>query len=147
LEEYYTIGYVEGAGTTTEPKEYSYNDQTVETGKHYYHLKQIDFNGVYEYSEEVFVEVNGSLTFGLEQNFPNPFNPTTKIRIALPTSSFAKLVIYDMLGREVAILVNEEKQTGVYTVTFDASNLSSGMYLYHLQAGSFIETKKMILLK
>jgi hypothetical protein len=147
LEEYYKIGYVEGAGTTTEPKEYSYIDQTVETGKHYYRLKQIDFNGDYEYSEEVFVEVNGSITFGLEQNYPNPFNPTTKIRIALPKSSFAKLVVYDMLGRELETILNEHLNAGTYEADWDASKFTSGVYYYKLTSGDYTETKKMILIK
>jgi len=85
--------------------------------------------------------------FSLKQNYPNPFNPTTTIQYSIPQHSNVTLKVYDILGNEVATLVNEEKERGIYSVSFDASQLSSGMYLYRLQAGSFIETKKMILVK
>ena len=146
-DEYYEIGYVEGAGTTTEPKEYFYIDQTVEPGEYYYRLKQIDFNGVYEYSDEVFVEVKAALTFSLEQNYPNPFNPSTKIEYSINQSGLVTLTIFDMLGNEIWALVNEEKSAGVYEVDFNAEELTSGIYFCQLQAGSFVEVKKMILMK
>ena len=101
-----TIGYIEGYGTTTEPQEYSYLDKKVETGTHFYRLKQIDFNGQYEYSEEIEVEVNGPLTFALEQNYPNPFNPSTSIKYSVPQNGFVKLSVYNLVGEEVSILVN-----------------------------------------
>ncbi|NWG28946.1 MAG: T9SS type A sorting domain-containing protein [Ignavibacteriaceae bacterium] len=85
--------------------------------------------------------------FELMQNFPNPFNPSTSIKYAISNGQFVTLKVYDVLGNEVAILVNEEKEQGVYDITFNAAGLSSGMYLYKLQAGSFVETKKMILLR
>ncbi len=83
----------------------------------------------------------------LNQNYPNPFNPSTKIRYSTPTSEFVTLKVYDVLGKEVATLVNEEKATGSYEVSFDAAGLSSGMYFYKLQTDNFVETKKMLLLK
>jgi hypothetical protein len=85
--------------------------------------------------------------FILEQNYPNPFNPSTSIRYAISSSQFVSLKGYDVLGKEVATLVNEEKEQGVYDIAFDASGLASGIYFYKLQIGSFVETKKMILLK
>jgi photosystem II stability/assembly factor-like uncharacterized protein len=85
--------------------------------------------------------------FTLSQNYPNPFNPSTTIRFQVPNSSFVNLKVYDILGNEVATLVNEERPTGSYEVNFKASNLSSGVYIYKIQAGSFVETKKMIVLK
>lgn len=85
--------------------------------------------------------------FSLTQNYPNPFNPSTKIRYSLPEVSFATLKVYDILGNEVATLVSEEQQAGNYEVDFSASGMSSGFYFYKLQAGNFIETKKMILMK
>jgi uncharacterized delta-60 repeat protein len=85
--------------------------------------------------------------FTLAQNYPNPFNPVTTIQFSIPQRSNVTLKVYDILGNEVATLVNEEKDRGVYSVNFSASGLASGMYLYRLQAGSFIETKKMILIK
>lgn len=86
-------------------------------------------------------------TFTLEQNYPNPFNPSTTIRYSIPTSEFVSLKVYDVLGNEVATLVNEEKSAGSYEVEFNASLLSSGIYFYKLQVGNFVETKKMILMK
>jgi hypothetical protein len=85
--------------------------------------------------------------FNLEQNYPNPFNPGTKISWQLPTRSLVLLKVYDIIGNEVAALVNGEKPAGNYEVNFNASKLSSGIYFYRLQAGSFIDTKKMLLLK
>ncbi|MGB5847988.1 MAG: T9SS type A sorting domain-containing protein [Ignavibacteriaceae bacterium] len=85
--------------------------------------------------------------FILEQNYPNPFNPTTKIRYSVPKSSNVVIKVFDILGNEIETLVNEEKVTGTYELTWYASNLPSGVYFYHLNAGEFINTKKMILLK
>jgi len=142
-----TIGYVEGYGTTTEPKEYSYIDNTVGTGIYYYRLKQIDFSGQYEYSDEIEVEVNGPLTFALEQNYPNPFNPSTLIKYSVPENGFVKLSVYNLVGEEVSVLVNGTVDAGFYEVAFNAANLPSGTYFYRLQAGNTIQVKKMILLK
>ena len=86
-------------------------------------------------------------SFNLFQNYPNPFNPSTKITYTIPELSFITLKVYDVLGNEIAKLVNEEKQIGDYEVEFDGSELTSGIYFYRLQAGSYFETKKMILLK
>ncbi len=87
--------------------------------------------------------------FLLQQNYPNPFNPSTSIQYAISSTQFVTLKVYDLLGREVATLVNEEKPAGTYNVEFRIKNLelSSGIYFYKLQAGDFVETKKMILLK
>lgn len=93
-------------------------------------------------------EVNSVVNkFSLEQNYPNPFNPSTNIKYRLSGISNVSLKVYDVLGKEVATLVNEEKPAGSYEVKFDATGLSSGIYFYKLQAGSLIETKKMILLR
>jgi hypothetical protein len=143
-----TIGFVPGFGTTAEPKSYSFIDENVTTATYKYRLKQIDFDGTFEYSNEIEVEVDFSpKEFVLYQNYPNPFNPKTVISYQLPVTSNVTLKVYDVLGNEVATLVNEEKQPGVYEVEFDASSFSSGMYLYKLQAGTFVQTKKMILTK
>ena len=85
--------------------------------------------------------------YSLSQNYPNPFNPSTKIRFAIPKNELVTLKIYDLLGREAAILVNEKLQPGTYETTFDGSSLTSGVYFYRLNAGDFKETKKMILIK
>jgi hypothetical protein len=92
-------------------------------------------------------EVYTPKVYSLKQNYPNPFNPTTSISFSIPSFAFTSLKVYDILGNEVATLVNEEKQAGTYEVRFDASNLSSGVYLYRLQAKDFTELKKMILLR
>ena len=90
-------------------------------------------------------------SFKLNQNFPNPFNPSTTIRFELPLSGLVTLKIYDVLGNEVTTLVNEEKPAGEYEIDFNTSTInhhpSSGVYFYQLKAGSFIKTKKMILIK
>lgn len=85
--------------------------------------------------------------FFLHQNYPNPFNPTTKISWQSPIGSHQTLKVYDLLGNEIATLVDEEKPVGVYEINFNASNLASGIYFYKIQAGSFVQTKKMILLR
>ncbi len=85
--------------------------------------------------------------FVLEQNYPNPFNPSTTIYYSIPELSFVTLKVYDVLGSEVITLVNEEKPVGTYEITWHATNLPSGVYFYRLQAGSFAETKKMVLMK
>jgi photosystem II stability/assembly factor-like uncharacterized protein len=85
--------------------------------------------------------------FSLSQNYPNPFNPSTKIQFALPKSSLAKIVVYDLLGREIETVVNEQLNAGTYEADFDGGKLSSGVYYYKLTAGDFSETKKMVLIK
>ncbi|MBK9097156.1 MAG: T9SS type A sorting domain-containing protein [bacterium] len=93
-------------------------------------------------------QIEGELsTYNLSNNYPNPFNPTTTIKFQIPEMGFIALKIYDILGNEITTLVNEELQAGNYEVEFDASSISSGIYFYRLQSGSFVETKKMILLK
>lgn len=115
-------------------------------GKYSYRLKQIDFNGKFEYSN--IIEANILPTeYALDQNYPNPFNPTTSIEYTVPSNEHVLLKIYDILGNEVANLVNEQKEAGNYKVNFDASNLSIGLYIYKIQAGSFNQVRKMMLIK
>jgi hypothetical protein len=142
------IGFREGHGTTSEPQHYSYSDELsdIVSSKLYYRLKQIDFNGSFEYSDIVEVEIVPSV-FSLLQNYPNPFNPSTKIIYSIPQSSNVVVKVFDVLGNEVTTLVNEQKQTGTYELTWNGENLPSGIYFYQLQAGDFIETKKMVLLR
>jgi hypothetical protein len=86
-------------------------------------------------------------TYALGQNYPNPFNPATRIQFSLPSSQFVTLKVYNVLGQEVQTLVNDVQAAGEYSVWFDASRLTSGVYFYRLQAGQFSQTKKMLLLK
>ncbi|MBZ0196848.1 MAG: T9SS type A sorting domain-containing protein, partial [Ignavibacteriaceae bacterium] len=93
------------------------------------------------------VEVGTPMTFALDQNYPNPFNPATTIAYRIPEASVVTLKVFDITGTEVATLVNTKQEAGSYTVNFDASKLSSGMYIFTIQAGEFSATKKMMLLK
>jgi photosystem II stability/assembly factor-like uncharacterized protein len=142
-----SIGFVNGNGTTTEPQSYSFLDKELSVGKYQYRLKQIDFDGTFEYSNTIEVEIGNPTKFSLEQNYPNPFNPSTTIRYQIPQDGIVTLKIYNILGSEVATLVNEEKVAGKYEVNFNASSLASGVYVYKIQSGSFIKSKKMILIK
>ena len=142
-----SIGFIEGKGTTTDIMNYSYTDKNLETGIYNYRLKQIDFNNGFENSKTVEVEVNIPKKFVLEQNHPNPFNPTTRINYTIPTRINAKIKVFNSLGREVAELISGEIDSGSYGIEFNAANLPSGVYFYRLQTENFIDTKKMILLK
>jgi len=146
-EDWATIGFVPGFGTTTETRNYSLEDKNLTAGKYQYRLKQIDLDGTFEYSHEVEADVSTIKDFSLDQNYPNPFNPSTTISFSIPSPAFTTLKVYDILGNVVATLVNEEKSSGIYNITFDASALTSGVYLYQFTAGSFSEMKKMILLR
>jgi hypothetical protein len=145
-ENWRTIGFVEGKGTTTEAQHYSFTDKNLLEGKYNYRLKQIDFDGSYDFSNVVEVEI-APREFILLQNYPNPFNPNTTISWQSPVSSWQTLKIYDILGNEVVTLVDEYKQAGKYSVEFDGKHLPSGIYYYRLNTGSFSDTKKLMLLK
>ncbi len=142
-----TIGSVDGKGTTTNPTDYRFTDKPGTAGKYYYRLKQIDFNGKYEYSKVVEVDWSPVNEFNLAQNFPNPFNPTTTLSYGLTEKANVKLTVMNLLGEEVAVLVNKEQDGGNYSVVFNAVDLPSGIYYYRLEAGNFVQTKKMVLLK
>ncbi len=142
------IGFVNGAGTTTEKQSYSYTDGNVaESGKISYRLKQIDLDGTFEYSNETEVNILTPDQFELSQNYPNPFNPTTNINFTIPTDSRVRLEIFSLTGELVSTLVNEQKSAGTYDVNFNASSLASGTYIYRLIAGNIVLSKKMILMK
>ena len=107
----------------------------------------MDFNGSFEYSDVVNVEIINPLNFKLFQNYPNPFNPSTTINFQIQEAGQVTLKVYDVIGNEITTLINEKKDTGNYSVKYDASSLSSGTYIYQLRMGSFVETKKLILIK
>ncbi|MBE0538218.1 MAG: T9SS type A sorting domain-containing protein, partial [Ignavibacterium sp.] len=149
---YETVGFVAGHGTTTELQNYSFVDQNVASGNYTYRLKQVDFNGTFEYSNTIEVEVIGVKEFALGQNYPNPFNPSTTINFSLAVDSKVSLKIFDVLGQEVATLINGQMSAGSQKVSFNASTLNSGVYFYRIDADGvdgqkFRSVKKMILTK
>ncbi|NOX18338.1 MAG: T9SS type A sorting domain-containing protein [Chlorobi bacterium] len=144
------LGFVEGHGNTSSPKDYSFVDSNPAIGNIFYRLKQIDVDGTFDYSPIVEVENNFELKYSLSQNYPNPFNPTTVLEYSVPESSAGNnvvLKVYNSLGMEVAVLVNDKAEAGIHKITFDASDLPSGIYLFSFQAGDKRITKKGILLK
>lgn len=145
--EWIDLSFVEGSGTTNAPKNYSFTDKSA-AGKVSYRLKQIDRDGKFEYSQTV--EVTTSTTpkeFALMQNYPNPFNPTTMISYQLPVSNHVSLKVFDLLGKEVATLVNDVKEAGTYSTQFDGAKLSSGIYFARLSSNGKSEMKKLLLMK
>ena len=141
------LAFVKGKGTTTTQSLYSYTDKSGLSGKYYYRLKQVDFNGSVTYSKSTEVDLGLPKDYALEQNYPNPFNPSTTIEFSLPAAEKVSLKIYNLLGQVVTTLVNGYREAGTYNVNWDASNLSTGIYIYRVEANSFSLTKKMTLLK
>ncbi len=142
------IGFVQGNGNSNSPKSYSFVDKTISAGRYSYRLKQIDFDGQFEYSSVVDVQVDAPLAFALKQNYPNPFNPNTIIGYQLPFASHVALKVYDILGNEVAVLVNGLQAAGDYDIPFNGEKLNSGIYFYKLQTSDgFTATKKLMLVK
>ena len=143
-----TIGFVEGHGNSNSPQHYNFDDtDVVQSRNYYYRLKQIDNDGTFEYSNVITVNVGVPDKFFLSQNYPNPFNPETRIDYTLPEQQNVSLRVYNMLGEMVQELLNEVKPPGSYSVTFNASNLPSGIYIYRIQTESFATNKKMTFLK
>jgi hypothetical protein len=142
------IGFIKGAGTTTQQKQYQFIDDTAsEAGVYFYRLKQVDTNGAYDYSENVKFEVTAPAEYALQQNYPNPFNPTTNIVFQVKEEGRVTMAVFDLLGRQVKTLVDETMKPGTHRVVIDASDMSAGIYFYSLSAGSFSEMKKMTLIK
>jgi hypothetical protein len=145
-------GFVDGAGTANSPKNYSFTDNNLSTGKYSYRLKQIDRDGSFKYSQSVEVVI-GSVPqeYTLLQNYPNPFNPSTKIDYSLEKSGMVSLKVFNVVGQEVATLVNGQQEAGVHAVSFNTNSatagLTSGVYFYRLESGSFVATKKLVLMK
>jgi hypothetical protein len=148
--------FVIGHGTTLVPQRYEWIDRNVPTGSCYYRLKQVDLDGTTTFYGPLRIDAatradvggnEGPLWFALQQNWPNPFNPTTSIRFTLPRSAGVLLKVFDLVGREVATLVDEVKPAGSHTVKFDGSGLASGTYVYRIEAGSFVATRKLTLVK
>ncbi len=144
---FHEIGFVNGNGNSNIIHDYKFIDSNIKAGKYFYRLKQIDNDGNFKYSKIITIDLSNHFSFNLSQNYPNPFNPTTNIKYQIAKPEKVILRIYDILGREVATLVNEKKQAGIYSVNFNSKNLSSGVYFYQLKAGDFNKVKKMLLLK
>jgi len=142
------VGSIAGNGTTSIINNYTFTDRNLASGSYSYRLKQTDFNGNFEYfnlSNEVVIGIPAK--FELSQNYPNPFNPSTNLEFGIPELGIVSLKVYDLSGKVVAILVNEIKTPGYYSVNFNASDLSSGVYFCSLTAGNFSATKKLMLVK
>lgn len=146
--EWNKIGFVEGHGNSNSPKEYRYSDKELFVGgsKFQYRLKQIDTDGSFEYSDVVEVEVV-PVQYELSQNYPNPFNPSTTIRFSLPQATQLKINLYNMLGEQITTIADGMFEAGYHKVTFNASSLPSGTYIYRLESSEFVQVKKMILIK
>ncbi len=144
---YEKIFFIGGNGTTTNRNVYSYIDETVTAGVYYYRLKQINFDGSFEYLNAIAVDLGSPVGYLLKQNYPNPFNPKTIITYQIPVEGFVTLKLYDVLGNEVSTLINEKKLAGTYKVELDGSKLSSGIYFYKITSGNFVAVKKMSYLK
>ncbi len=150
------IGFVEGHGTSGVPHSYSFVDQEIPGGSYLYRLKQIDFDGTFEFSGSVEVTVSKATTFVLEQNYPNPFNPDTQINYRIPETGngdvFVTLTIYNMLGEKIKTLISDRQSPGAYSANWDGSDennvpVSTGIYIYRLKAGQYGATRRMILMK
>jgi len=147
--EWLLIGYREGNGTTSKPQSYSYLDDIngVNATAFEYRLKQVDYDGSYSFSEEIRVSNLVPAEYSLEQNYPNPFNPSTEIKFSIPQTTNVTLKVFDVLGREVVTLIDEQVEAGTHSLVFRAANLASGVYYYTIITENFIQTKKMLLLK
>ncbi len=142
------IGFVSGAGTSTSPREYSYQDVNLTPGVYVYRLKQIDNSGAYKYSTSTQVDIGVSKGFELLSNYPNPFNPETNIRFSVPENGFATLKVFNMLGQEVATLFSGIAQAGHYIpATFNAGKLASGVYFSRLEYNGKSIVQRMLMTK
>ena len=153
-ENWKNIGFVNGYGNSSSPKYYDFQDTEInKSGKYKYRLRMVDIDGSYSFSDETEIEIEIPQSFILNQNFPNPFNPSTTIKYSLNSESFVKLTIYNSIGELVETLVNQQQSSGGYDIVWNAKDLSSGIYIYRLEATSvagnnnFVSVNKMQLLK
>ncbi|HZW40489.1 MAG TPA: S8/S53 family peptidase [Ignavibacteriaceae bacterium] len=144
---YETRGFVKGNGTTSEKSNYSFQDKIEQEGKFYYRLKQLDFSGEYEYSQEVMVDLKKNYSFEVFQNYPNPFNPSTNIKFTLPEQMHIKMSLFNIIGKEIKTLVDDNMERGAHTYTLNAGDLSTGVYFVKISGGSFTKTIKINLIK
>ena len=144
---YKKIGFINGNGTSTNRLTYNFVDENLSAKRYFYRLKQLDFDGSFEYSSEVAVEIETLNDFKLFQNYPNPFNPTTSIKYYVPVQGQLKIGLYDILGNEINTLVNKEMQAGSYELNVDGSNLASGTYFVKMIAQGKQQIVKISLIK
>lgn len=138
------LGFVDGNGTTTEPKTYSFIDEKLSPGIYSYRLKQVDFDGSYEYLDIIEVKVGLPSNYYLSQNYPNPFNPETNIDYIIPEETLVNISLYDISGKKIKELINEKKEPGYYTIKLQGGEFSSGIYFYRLLTTSGYTTVKKI---
>jgi hypothetical protein len=141
------IDFISGNGSTTHVHNYSFTDNNISSGFYKYKLKQIDYDGTYKISDVIEVDFNTNLSFELSQNYPNPFNPITTINYSIPNDDMVSIKVFDIMGKEISCLINEFQKSGKYSIKFDATNLTSGVYFYQLTSGKFSAIKKLMLVK
>mgnify|MGYP005831034697 CR=1 FL=1 len=146
-QDFQTLAFIPGSGTTATSQTYEYVDQEVTAGSYYYRLKQIDRDGAVQFTQAHYVEVAPPRAYALRQNYPNPFNPTTEIIYQLKERGRVSLVVYNILGEVVGTLVDQVQEAGVHRVTFDASGLPTGVFFYRLRVNGFDQVRKMAVLK
>jgi hypothetical protein len=152
--EWQSIGFVQGSGNSSSPKQYSFIDRSnLKPGNYFYRLVQVDNDGSIKYSNSIKINIVLPHKYNLFQNYPNPFNPTTTISYTLPYNSQIKLIIYNILGQKVTKLVDQIQNAGHHNIVWNANNLSSGIYIYVLSAKAtdfkqnYYQIKKMVLMK
>ncbi|NUN08922.1 MAG: T9SS type A sorting domain-containing protein [Ignavibacteriaceae bacterium] len=143
-----TLGFIQGTGNSNSPKAYSFMDNDLENGTYLYRLKQLNTDGSFDYSNEISAMVSFIPDkFLLMQNYPNPFNGETIIKFQLPADGFVSLRVYDLLGNEAAILVNDYQRAGEHSVKYSASTMASGIYYYELRTEKENIVRKLVLLR
>jgi photosystem II stability/assembly factor-like uncharacterized protein len=150
--EFETAGFVNGAGTISEPQNYSYKVKNNASGKTYFRIKQIDYDGTFTYTQSLEVDGYIPAEYNVYQNYPNPFNPSTKISFAVPVDAEVTVKVFNTIGQEVGSLISGYYAAGIHNVDFNAGRLSSGIYFYSVEAKgtdgtSFVKIRKMTLLK
>ena len=146
-ENWISLSSIKASGNSNSPKNYSFVDRNIISGKYNYRLKMVDNDGTFKYSTAIEANISEPYKFALEQNFPNPFNPSTTISFTLPLISRVVLSIYNELGQKVAELFNGEKAAGSHSIEWNAGNFNSGIYFYELKTEKYSLTKKLILMK
>ena len=147
-EDWHSLGFVDGNGNSNSPKNYSFEDNTVNaSGTYSYRLKQVDNDGTYEYSKAIEVSLGTPVNTELKQNYPNPFNPSTTINFTLTADNQVSLIVYNAIGEQVKVLYSGMLEAGVHSFNFNGDELPSGLYIYKLSTSSGSQVRKMMLVK